>query len=127
MMFQNDYIMRQISALVQFLSMLLFGKTVPLYEKLDEQNPTQGDLLHDALIRLLEHNRINEAENLLFEYLDEGMSGMLNVVLDFYHRLNILSDEQLAKAEFSRDEIDTGLRDALKRCGMDSLLDGYRS
>lgn len=126
-MFQNDYIMRQVSALVQFLSMVLFGKSVPLYEKQNEQNPTKGDLLHDALLCLLEQNQINEAENLLFEYLDEGIGGMLNVTLDFYYRLSVLPDKQLDEAGFSRDEIDTGLRDALEMCGMDSLLDEYQS
>ncbi len=124
-MFQNDYIMRQIASLVQFVSMLVFGKAVPLYEKQDEQNPTQGDLLHDTLLHLLEQNHINEAENVLFEHLEGGTEGMLNVALDFYHRLSIFSDEQLAKAGFSRDEIDTGFRDALKMSGMASLLNEH--
>ncbi len=124
-MFQNDYIMRQIASLVQFVSMLILGKAVPLYEKQDEQSPAQGDLLHDALLRLLEQNRINEAENVLFEHLEGGVDGMLNVALDFYYRLSILSDEQLAKAGFTRDEIDMGVRDTLKMSGLASLLDEH--
>lgn len=124
-MFQNDYIMRQIASLVQLVSMLILGKAVPLYEKQDEQSPAQGDLLHDALLRLLEQNRINEAENVLFEHLEGGVDGMLNVALDFYYRLSILSDEQLAKAGFTRDEIDMGVRDTLKMSGLASLLDEH--
>lgn len=124
-MFQNDYIMRQIASLVQFVSMLILGKAVPLYEKQDEQSPAQGDLLHDALLRLLEQSRINEAENVLFEHLEGGVDGMLNVALDFYYRLSILSDEQLAKAGFTRDEIDMGVRDTLKMSGLASLLDEH--
>ena len=121
--FRNDYILRQIDSLVMVLSKILFGKTTPVYERQDEISPTAGDRLHDALRRLLEANSFNEAENLLFERLEAGIEGGLSLMLDFYHRLNLLSDEQLARAGFPRGEIDAGLRDALNLLGLSDVLE----
>ncbi|NLD60298.1 MAG: hypothetical protein GX647_11650 [Clostridiales bacterium] len=117
-MFENDYIMRQIKSMVQLMSMLIFGKSIPLYEKQDAESPTQGDLLHDRLIDLLGKNRIDEAENLLFEQLESGVDGGVRVALDFYYRLSEMPDERLAEVGFSREEIDMGVRDALEICGV---------
>lgn len=124
-MFRNDYILRQIDSLVMVLSKILFGKTTPVYERQDEISPTAGDRLHDTLRRLLEANSFNEAENLLFEQLEAGIEGGLSLTLDFYYRLNLLSDEELARANFPRGEIDAGLRDALNLLGLSELLESY--
>ena len=117
-MFENDYIMRQISRLVQFVSLLAFGKSSPAYERQNEQNPTKGDLLHTELLALLEADRINEAENILFKQLEAGTQGALEVALDFYNRLSAFSDERLLRAGFSHEEIDQGLKDALRLGGV---------
>jgi hypothetical protein len=121
--FRNDYIMRQIDSLVMVVAKIFFGKTTPVYERQDEINPTSGDRLHDELMDLVEMNRINEAENLLFEHLGTGIEGGLSLALNFYHRLNLLTDEQLAVAEFSRGEIDAGLRDVIKLLGLSAVLE----
>ena len=117
-MFENDYIMRQISRLVQFVSLLAFGKSSPAYERQDEHSPTNGDLLHAELLTLLETDRINEAENVLFKQLEAGTQGALEVALDFYNRLSAFSDERLERAGFSHEEIDLGLKDALRIGGI---------
>ncbi len=117
-MFENDYIMRQISRLVQFVSLLAFGKSSPAYERQSEHSPTKGDLLHAALLALLEADRINEAENTLFKQLEAGTDGALEVALDFYNRLSAFSDERLERAGFSHEEIDLGLKDALRLGGI---------
>jgi hypothetical protein len=115
--------MRQIDSLVMVLTKILFGKTTPIYERQDGISPTAGDQLHDTLMNLLESNSLNEAENLLFKQLETGIEGGLSLTLDFYYRLNLLSDEQLARAGFPRVEIDAGLRDALKLLGLSDVLE----
>jgi len=42
----------------------------------------------------------------------------LEIAIDFYDRLNELSDEQLEKGDFTREEIKIGLSDALKLFGI---------
>jgi len=121
--FRNDYIMRQIDSLVMVLAKMLVGKTVPVYERQDEVNPTAADQLHDELMALIDSNRMNEAENLLFEHLEAGFENALSLALDFYYRLNLLTDDQLASAGFSRGEIDSGLRDAVNILGLSAFLE----
>jgi len=122
-MFRNDYIMRQIDSLVMVLAKMLVGKTVPVYERQDEVNPTAADQLHDELMALIDSNRMNEAENLLFEHLEAGFENALSLALDFYYRLNLLTDDQLASAGFSRGEIDSDLRDAVNILGLSAFLE----
>ena len=125
-MFRNDYIIRQIDSLVMVLAKMLMGKTVPIYERQDEVNPIAGDQLHDELMGLIDSNRINEAEDLLFEYLETGFEGTLSLALDFYYRLNMLTDDQLTLAGFSRGEIDSGLRDAVNILGLSAFLENEK-
>ena len=38
--------------------------------------------------------------------------------MDFYFRLNLLSDQELEEGNFSRQEIDEGLRDVMEQYGV---------
>jgi len=125
--FRNDYVMRQIDSLVMVVSKIFFGRTTPVYERQDEINPTSGDKLHDELMDLIVINEINEAENLLFEHLGTGIEGGLSLALDFYHRLNMLTDEQLSAGKFSRGEIDAGLHDAVELLGLSAVLENSKN
>ncbi|NLI60004.1 MAG: hypothetical protein GX375_01070 [Clostridiales bacterium] len=62
--------------------------------------------------------KINEAENLLFERMDSSDIKVLSIELDFYSRLNELSDEKLEEGAFSREEIKEGLGDLLEVFGI---------
>jgi hypothetical protein len=50
----------------------------------------------------------------LFERIESSDINYLTIAVDFYNRLNKLSDEQLEKSNFSRVEIKSGLEDVLK-------------
>lgn len=113
-MYQQDWIMRQIRSMGQAIARMIFGKDSVKYELTDETNSEKTNLLYKELLDLLEFLKINEAENLLFEKMETGDLKYLNIALDFYSRLNELSDEQLEKGDFTREEIKIGLNDALK-------------
>jgi hypothetical protein len=117
-MFEKDYIMRQISLAVQVAARLIFGKHEPVYQQEDKQNPTGGDLLYAEIMRLFRENKINEAEDALFDQLDSGISSLPEIATDFYYRLSLLPDEELEASGFSRAEIDQGLTDFMTRCGI---------
>lgn len=117
-MFEKDYIMRQISLAVHLAARLIFGKSEPIYIEEDRQNPTGGDLLHAEIMRLLKENKINEAEDALFDQLESGIPNIAAIATDFYYQLSLLSDEELEASDFSRAEIDQGLVDFLDRCGI---------
>ena len=64
---------------------------------------------------------IGGAEDLLFAESDPDDRRYLELAVDFYARLNDLTDAQLEAAGFGRDELEEGLRDMAGRFGV-SLL-----
>ncbi|NMC55996.1 MAG: hypothetical protein GYA50_02075 [Eubacteriaceae bacterium] len=117
-MYHQDWLMSQIEGMVLMIVRLLFKKETSVYEIKNEANLTDTDLLYLKLIQLLNNNKINEAENLLFEKMDDADLNYMKIALDFYDRVNRLSDAQLEKNGFSREEIKSGLQDAARLFGI---------
>lgn len=117
--YEKDYIMRLIHGIAQMLAYLWFGKKeTELPTVMGQECREDGDYLK----RLIDAGQINAAEDKLFELLetavwDEKQKAAL--VISFYDYLNLKNDEFLAAADFSRDEIVSGLEDALGRLGME--------
>ena len=72
----------------------------------------------DAIISFLENGKICEAENWLYENMNEDDISWLNTAVYFYSEINKLSDEYLAAHNFSREEIGSGLSEV---CGLYAL------
>ena len=117
--YEKDYIMRLSHGIAQMLAYLWFGKKeTELPTVMGQECREDGDYLK----RLIDAGQINAAEDKLFELLetavwDEKQKAAL--VISFYDYLNLKNDEFLAAADFSRDEIVSGLEDALGRLGME--------
>lgn len=117
-MYQQDWIMRQIQMLVQFIAKLVWGKDTIEYQVTEQENLSETDLLYYEIERLLAHSQICEAEDLLFEQLDGSNNKYLELAIDFYQKINKLSDKDLENANFSREEIENGLKEIMKLFGL---------
>lgn len=117
-MYQQDYIMRTIKNLIKFLSKIVYGKDTIVYELSENEEYAQNDNLHKRLMTLLSEGKINKAENILFENFNPKDSRNMMVVIDFYQRLSNLDNEFLQVNNFSREEIEEGLRDIAKIAGI---------
>ena len=76
------------------------------------------------LARLIdEGSRINEAENRLCDYLDQGSGSReeLAAALGFYDHLSGCSEDFLEEHDYSREEIYDGLRELAARFGVTGL------
>ncbi len=107
----QDYLMRQIEEMVRFLATALFQKE-PTGPVIFDENGTfsQDQFLLFQLEKLLLQNKINQAENLLFQQLEETPTKKtFAVALQFYKIVQKMSDEQLEEHDFSRQEIAEGL------------------
>lgn len=122
MQFSQDWIVRQIQMIAQFLAKLLFGKDTSEYIIEDEENLNGTDLLYKALCAKLEKGDICGAEDILFEALENGGKENLEVAIDFYAKLNNMSDAELEKADFSREEVEEGLKNAAAMFGLEDLI-----
>lgn len=117
--YEKDYIMRQIHGIAQMLAYLWFGKKETDLPKVMDQECREDS---DYLKRLVDSGQINAAEDKLFDILetavwDERQKAALVII--FYDYVNGKSDEFLSAAGFSRDEIVSGLEEALGRIGME--------
>lgn len=121
MYFQQDWVLRQIEMLVRFIAKTVLKKDTPVYEIGERENFTDGDTLHRRLVELIAEGKLCEAEDLLYDRMDSSDSGYLSLALDFYDRLNRLSDEELEAGNFSREEINDGVHEIMCRFDIPGL------
>lgn len=110
--------MKQIEVMINMIAKIVFKKDIISYEIINKETNISTDLLHKELIELLNSNKINEAEDLLFDSIKTNDIRYLEVAVDFYNRLNKLSDEKLEECNFSRDEIESGLKEISEMFGL---------
>ena len=94
-------------------------------EKVPFENKRIADEIIDngkMLEKMIDDGDICVAEDLLFNDLDQSDSSWLQIALDFYSKLNNCSDDYLAMHDFSREEIDQGLRYICTLFGYDFLV-----
>lgn len=109
--FNNDYIMRQIEEMTRAIARVVFNKETDNGEIFDEYGIiSEENFMFYMLNNMLSEKRINEAENIIFELIEENKSKEnLKIALWFYNKLQKLSDEELYENNFSREEIAEGL------------------
>lgn len=123
-MFEQDYIMRLIKEMVRAILKLLFhiDTEAPVTELL--KSSEQQETL-EALLRMIDDGRINEAENRLSDLIDETDKENLKTALLFYFALNEKSDEFLLENNFSRDEIRLGIESVTEKFGVRGLAESF--
>ena len=121
MFYEQDWIMQQIQMLVQFIARTVFKKDTISYEIIDETNLSEADLLYKRLKSLIAERRICDAENLLFENIHEDNTEYLEVALDFYQTINLMTDDVLEAHNFSRQEIDDGMHEIMRKYHISEL------
>lgn len=119
MLYEKDYMMRLIHQMVRAILKLIFQKDEKQEELEFEKIRTSGPYLR--LIALTDKGRINEAENELFDLLDKEDSSCLRTALYFYQYLNEMTDDELKRADYSREEIKLGMETVLAIYGYSGL------
>lgn len=123
-MFEQDYVMRLIKEMVRAVLKLLFGVDTekPAKEMLESQESQQ---MLESIMDLVDEGKICEAENQVYEIVEEGGKDNIGIAIMFYSYLNDKTDEYLQDHNFSRDEIVSGLKDVLSDCGMGAMAEAF--
>lgn len=109
-MITRDYLMEEAERLSQMIAAVVFQKYAEEIPGVEEYAISQDALLLGDLRRLSLAGHINEAENLLFQRIDQHPDAHnLSVAGIFYRELSQMTDEELSKADFSRTEIMDGI------------------
>ena len=120
--YEKDYIMRLIHGIALVLARLLLGKQMEEEGEITSALDREGTEKNDYLLKMIDEGQINEAEEILFDLLentawDDKQKAILAIA--FYDHVNEKEDEFLEKANFSREEIISGLEDAMKAVHME--------
>ena len=125
--FEQDYIMRMIQDVVRFLMQLITGRQQFQYDFANFTGNMTGNDNFARLIALADAGRINSAENMMYEDLAPEDKEYLMLGLAFYSHINEYSDDFLTAADYSRAEIQEGIRSLLNEYGITGLDAIYES
>lgn len=110
MAYHQDWLMRQIEAISVTLAYLLTGKKKHSVTVETEAHTAPGtNTLSLKLQALAAQGRICAAEDMLFDAMDESNPEAAEAAVLFYSHINRLSDAELLKCNFGREEIMEGL------------------
>ena len=118
-MLKQDYIMRIIHEMVRTMLKLLFN--IDEYKEEIEIPDPVIDKKCKLLCQLADSGHINEAENQLFAELDTTDLNQFEMGLLFFDYINNFTDEELEQADYSREEINEGLKELIKEYDYESL------
>ncbi len=119
MVYEQDYILRQIEILMQGIRRVFFGKREKGAAAFAVSGALPGALWYTRVLERLEAGDVNGAENLLFALMDHAEPQGLLAALDFYNRLRRIPEERLLESGFSLAEVEQGLLDAAALYGLD--------
>lgn len=111
MNYQEDWMIRQIEAIMKFIIGMILGrkKDLTTIEDLKSYNLQTNDLYKRLHILILE-KKICDAENMLYSAIDNNEQDIDEIAILFYYEINSLSDAELEEYNFSRDEILSGVK-----------------
>ena len=124
MYYHEDWLMRQIEAMVSAIISVIFHKS-PKSEDIGTVTNISDAVdsgRRDTIIAFLQQGKICEAEDWLYENMNENDISWLYTAVYFYSELNRLSDEYLAAHDFSREEIESGLSEVCGLYGFEWLV-----
>lgn len=121
-MFEQDYIMRLIKEMVRMILKIIFNidTASPTAELLSE---TQEREYLEKLLTLVDNGNINEAENKIYELTFNPNMENLKMALLFYSYVNGKTDDFLEENNFSRKEVEEGLKRIISKYGLENLTD----
>ena len=115
--YEKDYIMRLIHGIARALARMLFGRDVEEDEELAGVMGEASRESCDYLRQMVDSGKVNAAEDKLFDLLETAAwhdRQKAAMIISFYDYVNSRDDAFLARANFSREEIISGLEDAMK-------------
>lgn len=120
-MFEQDYIMRIVHEIGRVLAKILFNIDSETVSEELESRIAETDIL-EKLLDMLDKGQINEAENKLYDLLNEGAPNCIETAILFYSYLNEKSDIFLKENDYSRGEVKEGIEYVAERVGLSGLI-----
>ena len=114
----DQLLAKRIDYLISMYCALFFKKRDARYVPSHESEKDSA-IFHQILLGLIAEDNINEAEDRLFDELDENNREHFEIVLDFYSTINRYDSYHLSECGFTRGEIEEGLWEAAELFGLE--------
>lgn len=113
--------MRLVHEIARVLAKILFNIDSETVSEELESRIAETDIL-EKLLDMLDKGQINEAENKLYDLLNEGAPNCIETAILFYSYLNEKSDIFLKENDYSRGEVKEGIEYVAERVGLSGLI-----
>lgn len=112
---RNDYVLDMVEDLSRGIMKLITKKSDDDSETIVVEALSDKDKILVILRKLISERRYSEAENFLFKVSENNEEDYVESVGQwFYKELSLKSEEELSEGDFSKDEIEQGLKDFQK-------------
>lgn len=109
---RNDLLIDMAEDLGRSLMRLIVDDDSDDSETIVVENLTDKDKILIILKKLISEKRYSEGEDVLFQFADGNSHNYVDSIGQwFYRELSLKSEEELEKGDFSRAEIEQGLKD----------------
>lgn len=113
-MFRNDWILDMVESFGRNLGKAITDEKDDS-ERIIIENLSDKDILLIILKKMISDKKYNEGENILFDFAKSNKGNdVLEIGQWFYTELSLKDDDELAKNNFLRYEIEQGLKDFKK-------------
>ena len=122
--YEQDYIMRLVKDMARMIAKMLLGRKTPEYVLPEEEEEYSSlDSLYRKWERMADEGQINEAENELSDFLEEGTGSReeLRAALGFYVHINEFSMIFWTSTTIPGEEIYQGVEELSARFGVTGL------
>lgn len=121
-MVKQDFLTRSTRQMIRVILKIAF--------RIDTEDPNE-DILQEADMRrklrrlttLADEGKIDDAENEVYDLLEDGSQEDLKTAILFYSHLNAKTEEFLEEHDFSREEVKMGLETVASKCGVAGIAD----
>ena len=124
MALKQDYILRMIEELINILIKTFKDENKDKEEEINSFD-VNSDELYLYLKELVDNKKINDAENYLFDKLNENNKKDFISGMAFYKYLNEKDDEFLENCDYSREEVLEGMADLSKKYGFGDFVEMF--
>lgn len=119
-MFEQDYIMRQIQQIIKVLVKVLFNvDSETITSSMIQDTETRETA--EYLLKKIDGGNIGEVENEFSELTENKIMDNLLLGMVFYSYLNEKDDDYLESNNFSRDEVENGIKRLLSDYGLEDI------
>ncbi len=119
-MFEQDYIMRQIHQIIKVLVKVLFNvDSETITSSMIQDTETRETA--DYLLKKIDGGNIGEVENEFSELTENKIMDNFLLGMVFYSYLNEKDDDYLESNNFSRDEVENGIKRLLSDYGLEDI------